>query len=96
MVVVDANAVLVSELLKRMLGENTLFGLYHLVDQDRLPRLGCGEDFVRRFRLFAVPRNLGHRAEETSGTFGGIEQGQFLENFAIEGKLLQLCKVEVT
>jgi hypothetical protein len=75
-VVVDANAVLISELLKHVLGENTLFGLYHLVDQDRLPRLGCGKDFVRRFRLFAVPRNLGHPTEETSGTFGGIEQGQ--------------------
>ena len=46
-----------------------------------------------------MPRNLGHCAKETSGTLGGIEQGQFLENIeniAIEGKLLQLCKGEVT
>jgi hypothetical protein len=94
--VVDANAVLISELLKHVLGENTLFGLYHLVDQDRLPRLGCGKDFVRRFRLFAAPRNLGHHAKETSGALGGVEQAQFLGNYAIEGKLLQLCEGEVT
>jgi len=47
---------------------------------------------VRRFRLFAAPRNIGHRAEETFGALGGIEQGQFLGNFAIEGKLLQFCE----
>ena len=51
---------------------------------------------MRRFRLFAVPRNLGHHAEETSGALGGIEQAQFLGNYAIEGKLLQLCEGEVT
>ncbi len=67
-----------------------------LVDTIWSTETGWGEDFVRRFRLFAVPRNLGHHAKETSGTLGGIEQGQFLENFAIEGKLLQLCKGEVT
>ncbi len=49
---------------------------------------------MRRFRLFATPRNLGHHAKETSGALGGIEQGQFLGNYAIEGKLLQLCKGE--
>ena len=43
-----------------------------------------------------MPRNLGHRAEETSGALGGIEQGQFLGNFANEGKLLQLCEGKVT
>jgi len=31
-VLVDANAVLGSELLKRVLGENAHFGQYHLVD----------------------------------------------------------------
>ena len=31
-VVVDANAMLGSELLKRVLGENAHFGQYHLVD----------------------------------------------------------------
>jgi len=41
------------------------FGRYHLVDWDCLPQLACGEDLVRRFRLFAAPRNIGHRAEET-------------------------------
>ena len=51
---------------------------------------------MRRFRLFAAPRNLGHRAEETSGALGGIEQGQFLGNFAIEGMLLQFCEGKVT
>jgi hypothetical protein len=43
-----------------------------------------------------VPRNLGHCAEETSGALGGIEQGQFLGNFAIEGKLLQPCEGKVS
>ncbi len=43
-----------------------------------------------------MPRNLGHRAEETSGALGGIEQGQFLGNFTIEGKLLQFCEGKVT
>ena len=51
---------------------------------------------MRRYRLFAAPRNLGHRAEETSGALGGIEQGQFLGNFAIDGKLLQFCEGKVT
>ena len=43
-----------------------------------------------------MPRNLGHHAEETSGALGGIEQGQFLGNFVIEGKLLQPCEGKVT
>jgi hypothetical protein len=51
---------------------------------------------VRRFRLFAVPRNLGHRTKQTSGAYGGLDQGQFFGDFAIEGKLLQLCEGEVT
>ncbi len=51
---------------------------------------------MRRFRLFAAPRNLGHRTEENSGALGGIEQGQLLGNFTIEGKLLQLCEDNVT
>ena len=51
---------------------------------------------MRRFRLFAAPRNLGHHAKETSGALGGVEQAQFLGNYAIEGKLLQLCEGEVT
>ena len=51
---------------------------------------------MRRFRLFAVPRNLGHCAKETSSALGGIEQGLFLGNFAIEGKQLQFCEGKVT
>ena len=46
--------------------------------------------------LFAAPRSLGHRAKETSSALGGIEQGQFLGNFTIEGKLLQFCEDKVT
>jgi hypothetical protein len=51
---------------------------------------------VRRFRLFAAPRNLGYCAKETYSALGGIERGQFLGNFAIEGKLLQFCEGKVT
>ncbi len=36
------------------------------------------------------------RIKETSSALGGIEQGQFLGNFSIEGKLLQLCEGKVT
>ena len=43
-----------------------------------------------------MPRNLGRHAKKTSDSLGGIEQGQFLGIFAIEGKLLQLCESEVT
>ena len=43
-----------------------------------------------------MPRNLGHHAKETSGALGGFDQGQFLGNFAIEGKLLHFCKGKVT
>jgi hypothetical protein len=42
---------------------------------------------VRRFRLFAALKNLGNLAEQTSGAIGELDQGQFLGDFTIEGKL---------
>ena len=86
-VVVNVNAVLGGDFLKRMLGKKSPLWSIPFGRLRHLPRLGCGEDFVRRFRLFATRRNLGHRAEQTSGALGKLEQGQFLGDFAIEGKL---------
>ena len=60
----------------------------HLVDQNALPRLGCAEDLVRGFRLFAAPRNLGHGAKEAASSLGRRHLGQSLGDFPVLGYLL--------
>jgi hypothetical protein len=59
-----------------------------LVDGDALPWLGCNKDFVRSLGLFAAPRNLCHSSEETACALGWRDLGEFLGDFAIDGKLL--------
>jgi hypothetical protein len=65
-----------------------------LVDRDSLPWLGCDKK-VRRLLLFATPRKLGHCAEEASCTLGRGNLCKLLWDLAIDGKLLQLWKMEV-
>ena len=59
-----------------------------MVDQNALPRLGCDEDLVRGFGLFATPRNLGHGAEEAASAPGQRHLGQLLGDFPVLGHLL--------
>jgi hypothetical protein len=60
-----------------------------LVDGNTFHRLGCDKDFVRRLGLFAAPRDLCHCAEVTACALGWRDLGEFLGDFAIDGKLLE-------
>ncbi len=51
---------------------------------------------MRGLGLFAVPRNLSHRAEEAASSLGWLDFHQFLGDFPVEGKLLELCEGKVT
>ncbi len=71
------------------------FSWCHLVDGDAFPWHGCDEDFVWGLGFFAAPRDLSHGAKEAASTLGWSNFYQLLENFPIEGKLLQLWEGEM-
>jgi hypothetical protein len=71
------------------------FSQCHLVDRDS-PRFGCNEGLVVGLGFLALPRKHCHHAKQAACTLGRHHLGELLQDFTIEGKLLELREGKVT
>jgi hypothetical protein len=71
------------------------FSQCHLVNRIALSWVGCDKDFVGSLGLFAAQRKLGHCIKEVASALGWLDLGNFLGDFAIECKLLELGEAQV-
>ena len=69
---------------------------YKLIDTNALPRLGGGEDFVRRLRFFALPWQFCHGSEQAAGAFWWGDLGETTRNLTIYGKKFEFWEWKVS